>query len=53
MDLVIVTLSEVSETQKDLIIWYRLDVESTKQAQMTLPTKQEWSNKCRKQTYDY
>ena len=52
MDLEIVILSEVSQTEKDKyhIILY---VESKKMVQMNLFTKQKQSHKCRKQTYGY
>ena len=40
MDLEIIILSEVSQTEKDKIIWYRLHMESKKIVQMNFFTKQ-------------
>ena len=55
MDLEIVIMSEVRQTEKGNIIWYHLHVESKKKkkkkkrVQMKLSTKQ--SYRCRKQTW--
>ena len=53
MNLEIITLSEVSPTEKDKIIWYHLYVESKKIIQINLFTKQKQTHRCRKQTYGY
>ena len=53
MDLEIVILSEVSQTEKDKYHMILLIVESKKGVQMNLPTKQKQSYRCRKQTYGY
>ena len=52
IDLEIVILSEVSQ-RKTNIIWYHLYVESKKMIQMNLFTKQKYTHRHRKQTYDY
>ena len=50
MDLEIIILSEVSQTQKDK---YHLYVESKKMVQMNLFSKQKQTRRHRKQTYGY
>ena len=51
MDLEII-MSEVSLTKTN-IVWYCLYVESKKNVQMNLFTKQKQGHICRKQTYGY
>ena len=53
MDLQIVILSEVSQTEKDKYHDYHLYVESKNMVQVNLFTKQKLSHRCRKQTYGY
>ena len=43
MDPEIVIPNEASQTKKENIIWYNLDVDSKKEVQMNLSTKQEYS----------
>ena len=52
MDLQIIILSEVSQ-RKTNMIWYHLYVESKKMIQMNLFTKQKYTHRHKKQTYDY
>ena len=51
MDLEIIILSEVSQTEKDL--WYHLYVESKKMIQMSLFTKEKQTHRLQKQIYGY
>ena len=52
MDLEIIILSEVSQTDKEKYI-YHLYVESSRMVQMNLFTKQKQTHRLRKQTYGY
>ena len=54
MDLEIAVLSEVSQTERQISydITYMRNLKKTR-VQMNLFTKQKYSHRCRKQTYDY
>ena len=53
IDLEIVILSELSQTEKDKYHLISLHMESKKMVQMNLFTKQKQSHRCKKQTCGY